>query len=413
MKTKIKIISLLIVLSISTASYAQWLKNLAKNVGGALVSAVVESTIEKYGGDPVDSYGSWKNEKDYDKKSRANKAADFTRDILGDIGMDQRNVNAGIAWNHAENNYQKANIAKDYAFNAISENAKDPETVEFLRRMTETEFNYLDDKFKATDGDQKREAINQRVLGWYDIIYDMNEVHENRQAEKRKEEKAKEQLRIEQQMKDFLGDRYNNGDADKGASFILATVNSDQLTKEEKEDYLRMFGLSQTPEEIINIVEPILKENDDDMIKQKELREKEEKERKLAEEKRKADLKAAEERRVALQSINGKIIGGFNFDVTNISEDQKSQLDVIANVLNNYPDVQILIIGHTCKIGYKRINMRKGMERAQSAKDYLVSLGVDEKRICIDSKGELEPLVPNTCIDNYKKNRRIEFQIIK
>ena len=53
------------------------------------------------------------------------------------------------------------------------------------------------------------------------------------------------------------------------------------------------------------------------------------------------------------------------------------------------------------------------MKRAQATKEYLISKGVAESRITIDSKGETEPLVPNTSKENFKQNRRVEIQIVK
>ena len=42
-----------------------------------------------------------------------------------------------------------------------------------------------------------------------------------------------------------------------------------------------------------------------------------------------------------------------------------------------------------------------------------MSKGVAENRITTDSKGETEPLVPNTSRENLKQNRRVEFQLVK
>ena len=107
------------------------------------------------------------------------------------------------------------------------------------------------------------------------------------------------------------------------------------------------------------------------------------------------------------------LFDGFAFDVTELSDEQKPELDEAANILNKYSDVNVLLTGHTCKIGYKSINQRKGMKRAESAKAYLMSKGVAENRITTDSKGETEPLVPNTSRENLKQNRRVEFQLVK
>ena len=53
------------------------------------------------------------------------------------------------------------------------------------------------------------------------------------------------------------------------------------------------------------------------------------------------------------------------------------------------------------------------MWRAEVVRDYLTKLGVDPGRITVASKGENDPMVPNTSAENRKKNRRAEIELIK
>jgi outer membrane protein OmpA-like peptidoglycan-associated protein len=129
------------------------------------------------------------------------------------------------------------------------------------------------------------------------------------------------------------------------------------------------------------------------------------------EERREAERQAAEERKNAIEKITAAKIDGYDFDETALSQDRKSTLDGIAVILHKYPDVKALIVGHTCEIGYKNINLKKGLKRAEAGKAYLVEKGISADRISVDSKGETQPFVPNISVENRKQNRRIEFVI--
>ncbi|GHT63305.1 hypothetical protein AGMMS50239_18980 [Bacteroidia bacterium] len=127
--------------------------------------------------------------------------------------------------------------------------------------------------------------------------------------------------------------------------------------------------------------------------------------------KQRAEQKAAEERKNAIEKVATAKIDGYAFDETALLDSQKTTLDNIAATLNKYSDVKVLLIGHTCEIGYKNINLRKGLKRTEAGKAYLIEKGVSQERISVDSKGETKNLVPNTSSENRKQNRRIEVVI--
>ncbi|MCB0602352.1 MAG: OmpA family protein, partial [Saprospiraceae bacterium] len=70
---------------------------------------------------------------------------------------------------------------------------------------------------------------------------------------------------------------------------------------------------------------------------------------------------------------------------------------------------KVVITGHTCDLGPEASNYHLGMWRAEVVRDYLTKLGVDPGRITVASKGENDPMVPNTSAENRKKNRRAEI----
>ncbi|MDM9631168.1 OmpA family protein [Robiginitalea aurantiaca] len=74
---------------------------------------------------------------------------------------------------------------------------------------------------------------------------------------------------------------------------------------------------------------------------------------------------------------------------------------------------RILLVGHTDSDGEEAYNLELGRERAEEYKAHLISLGVDESKIEIQSAGESDPAVPNDSPENKQRNRRVTVQIIK
>jgi outer membrane protein OmpA-like peptidoglycan-associated protein len=84
-------------------------------------------------------------------------------------------------------------------------------------------------------------------------------------------------------------------------------------------------------------------------------------------------------------------------------------LDQFAQGLNQQPSMEVRIVGHTDSTGGDAINNPLSVNRAQSARDYLVSRGVSNARIAIDGRGSREPVADNGSEDGRARNRRIEI----
>ncbi|HSI22001.1 MAG: OmpA family protein [Methylophilaceae bacterium] len=84
-------------------------------------------------------------------------------------------------------------------------------------------------------------------------------------------------------------------------------------------------------------------------------------------------------------------------------------LDKFAAGLVNNPAATVQIIGHTDSTGSDAINNPLSVNRAASARDYLVTRGVASNRIAIDGRGSREPLVANDTASNRAQNRRVEI----
>jgi len=84
-------------------------------------------------------------------------------------------------------------------------------------------------------------------------------------------------------------------------------------------------------------------------------------------------------------------------------------LNQFAQGLNAQPNTEIRIVGHTDSTGSEAVNNPLSVNRAASARDYLVSRGVDARHIQIDGRGEREPIADNNTEAGRAMNRRIEI----
>ena len=77
--------------------------------------------------------------------------------------------------------------------------------------------------------------------------------------------------------------------------------------------------------------------------------------------------------------------------------------------MTDNPEVKVVVRGHTDSTGPVAYNLKLGMKRAQSVKDYMVANGIDGERLSLESKGESEPISTNFTAEGRKLNRRVEI----
>ncbi len=97
----------------------------------------------------------------------------------------------------------------------------------------------------------------------------------------------------------------------------------------------------------------------------------------------------------------------FDFDKSDIRADAAEALRKNAEMLGLYPEFNIIVEGHCCRIGTAEYNLALGERRATAARDYLVMLGITPSRLSLVSYGEERPLDPNDLL----MNRRCEFVV--
>ena len=99
----------------------------------------------------------------------------------------------------------------------------------------------------------------------------------------------------------------------------------------------------------------------------------------------------------------------FDTGRADIKPNMQPILDQFAQGLSAQPNTEVRIIGHTDSTGSEAVNNPLSVNRAASARDYLVSRGVNSRLIQIDGRGEREPIADNNTDAGRAKNRRIEI----
>lgn len=98
-------------------------------------------------------------------------------------------------------------------------------------------------------------------------------------------------------------------------------------------------------------------------------------------------------------------------DLKVIGDPQEEYLKQLAEILKANPDMKLRIIGHTCNISSHEVNVQVGLKRAEVIKTKLLSYGVPESQLLVESKAYDEPLVPNTNEENRAMNRRVQLVV--
>lgn len=92
-----------------------------------------------------------------------------------------------------------------------------------------------------------------------------------------------------------------------------------------------------------------------------------------------------------------------------LSSESKKILTKHALWLKKHPDVKVVIEGHTDERGSEEYNMKLGLKRAESARDFLLKLGIEPFRMEVVSYGEKRPIDISGKEASFARNRRVEF----
>ncbi|MFQ5890833.1 MAG: peptidoglycan-associated lipoprotein Pal [Gemmatimonadota bacterium] len=111
----------------------------------------------------------------------------------------------------------------------------------------------------------------------------------------------------------------------------------------------------------------------------------------------------------AIRTIQERI--HFEFDRSRITDEAAAVLQRKAEVLKGYSSLMLTLEGHCDERGSLEYNQALGQRRAESAKRYLVSLGLSESMFRTVSFGEERPIAQGSNEAAWAQNRRAEFVI--
>ena len=115
--------------------------------------------------------------------------------------------------------------------------------------------------------------------------------------------------------------------------------------------------------------------------------------------------------------VEGQIVSTnnilFDFSKSILRSESFKELDKVAKMLKVNPGMQVELSAHTDKIGGYSDNLKLSEDRANAARQYLLSKGVEASRIIAKGYGETTPVASNSTEEGRQQNRRVEFKILK
>ncbi|MEE9913075.1 MAG: OmpA family protein [Deltaproteobacteria bacterium] len=98
----------------------------------------------------------------------------------------------------------------------------------------------------------------------------------------------------------------------------------------------------------------------------------------------------------------------FDTNKSIIKKNSFKDVDALVDVMKNYPELNVVIEGHTDSVGSAASNKKLSQRRADAVKKYMVSKGIDANRLSAVGFGLEKPVASNATKEGRAKNRRVE-----
>ena len=102
----------------------------------------------------------------------------------------------------------------------------------------------------------------------------------------------------------------------------------------------------------------------------------------------------------------------FDYDKSTLLQQSYNELQHLLNILQSHPMMKIEIDGHTDGHGSLDYNQRLSENRAKAVVEFLISKGIDPKRLQYKGFGKTRPIDTNATEEGRAHNRRVEFKVI-
>lgn len=101
----------------------------------------------------------------------------------------------------------------------------------------------------------------------------------------------------------------------------------------------------------------------------------------------------------------------FIFDKDELTPESTAQFDRIKRELASRPSPEVVVIGHTDRVGSLEYNDSLSLKRAEMVRAALVNAGIRREQIDIAGRGEREPAVTTADEVPEPRNRRVEIMV--
>ncbi|MFL5319798.1 MAG: OmpA family protein [Myxococcaceae bacterium] len=128
----------------------------------------------------------------------------------------------------------------------------------------------------------------------------------------------------------------------------------------------------------------------------------------VKQEQKTVDVAVTDEKGAPLPQFQGATLH-FDFDESTLSQDDTSELVRLSDVMHSNKALRVTIAGHADERGTTEYNLALGNKRAEAARKYLITLGVDAARIDTISFGEEKPAQIGETEQAFAANRRDEI----
>ncbi len=106
-----------------------------------------------------------------------------------------------------------------------------------------------------------------------------------------------------------------------------------------------------------------------------------------------------------------RFVLNFELGGDKLTADSEPVLDRLRAALAATPAADLVVIGHTDRMGSLEANDRLSLQRAQAVRDRLVAAGATPARVSVAGRGEREPAVPTDDEVPEPRNRRVEIKL--
>ena len=101
----------------------------------------------------------------------------------------------------------------------------------------------------------------------------------------------------------------------------------------------------------------------------------------------------------------------FDFNKSNVSETAKEELKQFADIMADFKETDISVLGHTDNIGTEQANLSVSKKRASAVANYLKACGIEAERLHHDGVAYSMPIADNDTEAGRAANRRVEVYV--